>query len=58
MQAFLIVCDNGVKSVAASELLNSRGFHFLYVLKGGMAHFEGQTVAGEANSPELRQVQA
>lgn len=58
MQAFLIVCENGVKSVAASELLNSRGFHFLYVLKGGMAHFEGQTVAGEANSAELRQVQA
>jgi len=57
-QAVLLVCENGVKSVAASELLFSRGFHFLYVLKGGMSHYEGQTVAGEANSPELVQLQA
>ncbi len=57
-QPMLIVCDNGVKSVAASELLFSRGFHFLYVLKGGMAHYDGQTVTGEANSAELVQLQA
>ncbi len=57
-QAMLLVCENGVRSVAASELLFSRGFHFLYVLKGGMSHYEGQTVAGEANSPELVQLQA
>lgn len=45
-QPILLICENGVKSVSASELLHSKGFHFLYVLKGGMSHYEGQTVPG------------
>jgi rhodanese-related sulfurtransferase len=36
-QAVLLVCDNGIKSVAASEVLAAKGFMFLYVLKGGMS---------------------
>lgn len=57
-QPILLVCDNGVKSVAACELLQQKGFFFLYVLKGGMSHYEGQTVTGDANSPELVQLHA
>jgi len=45
-QPVLLVCENGVKSVSASELLHSKGFHFLYVLKGGMTHYEGKKVPG------------
>lgn len=40
-QAVLLVCDNGVKSVTASEQLTMKGFHFLYVLKGGMSMYQG-----------------
>jgi|GEM_PF-772683 len=47
-QAFLLICENGVRSVSACELLSSKGFQFLYVLKGGMAHFHGQTTASIA----------
>lgn len=43
----LLVCDNGVKSVSACELLSQKGFQFLYVLKGGMSHYEGPTEARE-----------
>ncbi|TVQ78491.1 MAG: rhodanese-like domain-containing protein [Bradymonadales bacterium] len=53
-QPILLICENGVKSVSASELLHSKGFHFLYVLKGGISHFSGKTVttglAGEFES--------
>jgi rhodanese-related sulfurtransferase len=45
-QPILLVCENGVKSVSASELLHSKGFHFLYVLKGGISHFDGKMVPG------------
>lgn len=45
-QAILFVCDNGIKSVSACELLASKGFPFLYVLKGGMSHYEGRKVPG------------
>jgi rhodanese-related sulfurtransferase len=37
----LLVCENGIKSVAAFELLNSKAYQFLYVLKGGMSLYEG-----------------
>lgn len=43
-QPILFVCENGIKSVSACELFAAKGFAFLYVLKGGMAHFEGKTV--------------
>ncbi|MBN8554529.1 MAG: rhodanese-like domain-containing protein [Deltaproteobacteria bacterium] len=36
-QAILLVCENGIKSVSASEILASKGFMFIYVLKGGMS---------------------
>jgi len=36
-QAILLVCDNGIKSVSATELLHSKGYFFTYVLKGGMS---------------------
>lgn len=57
--AILLVCDNGVKSVTASEQLASKGFHFLYVLKGGMSLYQSaveevamsrDSVAAEANA--------
>jgi rhodanese-related sulfurtransferase len=41
-RAILIVCENGIKSVAASELLSSKGYSFLYVLKGGLSMYEGE----------------
>lgn len=47
-QAILLVCDNGVKSVTASELLASKGFNFLYVLKGGMSLYQGASEASFA----------
>jgi rhodanese-related sulfurtransferase len=54
-QAVLLVCDNGVKSVTASEQLAAKGFNFLYVLKGGMSLFQGVTESSistcEAPSP-------
>ena len=39
----LLVCENGVKSVTASEQLAAKGFPFIYVLKGGMSHYQGAT---------------
>jgi len=33
----LLVCDNGVRSASVSELLQAKGYPFIYVLKGGMA---------------------
>jgi rhodanese-related sulfurtransferase len=43
-QPLLFVCENGIKSVSACELFAAKGFAFLYVLKGGMAHYQGKTV--------------
>ncbi|PIR22284.1 MAG: hypothetical protein COV44_08700 [Deltaproteobacteria bacterium CG11_big_fil_rev_8_21_14_0_20_45_16] len=43
----LLVCENGVKSVTASEHLAAKGFPFIYVLKGGMSHYQGATKALE-----------
>ncbi|MDB5037728.1 MAG: phage shock protein [Bacteriovoracaceae bacterium] len=40
----LLVCENGIKSVAACELLSGKGYFFLYVLKGGMSLYRGQIV--------------
>lgn len=51
-QAILLVCDNGIKSVTASELLSSKGFYFLYVLKGGMSLFQTQGQAKRSTSEE------
>jgi len=51
VQPLLFVCENGVKSVSTSELLYSKGFSFLYVLKGGMHHYPGSTVAALAPPP-------
>lgn len=56
-QAILLVCENGVKSVSASELLEQKGFPFLYVLKGGMSFYQGRTIKAEVHegSAELAQ---
>lgn len=54
----LLVCDNGVKSVSACELLSQKGFQFLYVLKGGMSHYEGPTEVRELLNPQVEKVQA
>lgn len=43
----LLVCDTGVKSVTASEVLIQKGFNFVYVLKGGLAHYHGERVVTE-----------
>ncbi len=44
-QAILVVCDNGIKSVSACELLNSKGYPFTYVLKGGYSLLKGDSTA-------------
>ena len=36
-QPILVVCENGIKSVSACEVLNAKGYPFTYVLKGGMS---------------------
>lgn len=46
-QAFLLICENGVKSVSASETLEQKGFPFVYVLKGGMNYYQGRTIKTE-----------
>lgn len=33
----LLVCENGVRSASVCELLQAKGYPFIYVLKGGMA---------------------
>lgn len=47
----LMVCENGIRSASASDLLASRGFHFVYVLKGGMSLYRGDLVK-EADTVE------
>lgn len=49
-RALLIVCDNGIRSVAATELLSSKGFPFVYVLKGGMALLRTEAANREKTS--------
>lgn len=44
----LLVCENGIKSVAACEILNAKGFQFLYVLKGGMSLYRGELLPVES----------
>lgn len=39
LDPILLICENGVKSVSASEQLLSQGFYFVYVLKGGAGSF-------------------
>lgn len=51
-QPLLFVCDNGIKSVSACEIFSNKAFPFLYVLKGGMAHYVGRTMA-TTNPPSL-----
>lgn len=41
-QPVLLVCENGVKSVTASESFLQKGFSFVYVLKGGMHLYRQQ----------------
>ncbi len=48
----LIVCENGIKSVTCSELLASKGFAYLYVLKGGIALYRGRS----ADDPSAEEV--
>lgn len=50
-QPILLVCENGVKSVSASETLEQKAFSFIYVLKGGMNYYEGRTVRVETAEP-------
>ncbi len=50
----LLVCENGIKSVSASELLSSKGYMFLYVLKGGMALYREQVEGSAASLSEGR----
>jgi rhodanese-related sulfurtransferase len=49
-QPLLIICENGVKSVSACEILHSKGFMFLYLLKGGMGLYQGPLETSESNS--------
>lgn len=49
----LLVCENGVRSVSASEVLAQKAFHFIYVLKGGMSHYVGNLEAGQFSQEEL-----
>jgi rhodanese-related sulfurtransferase len=46
-QAFLFICDNGIKSASASELIHSKGYSFTYVLQGGVGSLR-------ANKPEIK----
>ncbi len=59
-QPILLICDNGIKSVAAFELLQSKSFSFLYVLKGGMNLFGGELhiapAPSEAQSSDADQI--
>lgn len=49
-RAYLLICENGIRSVSATEILMSKGCRFLYVLKGGMSHYPYETVSEEAEA--------
>ncbi len=40
----LLVCDTGIKSVSAADMLMTKGFSYLYVLKGGFSLYKQATV--------------
>lgn len=52
-QPILIVCESGIKSVSACEVLNSKGYHFTYVLKGGMSLYRNEDSQSRADSPSM-----
>ncbi len=43
-QPILLICENGIRSVSVSELLYSKGYPYLYVLKGGMNLYHGPLI--------------
>jgi rhodanese-related sulfurtransferase len=47
----LLICENGIKSVAACEQLRAKGYHYLYVLKGGMSLYRGETLSHLTSAP-------
>lgn len=54
-QAILVVCDNGIKSVSACEILNSKGYPFTYVLKGGYSLLKGDATATARDVDEIEE---
>lgn len=51
-QPLLVVCENGIKSVSACEILNTKGYPFTYVLKGGMSMLRSEESARAAAAAE------
>lgn len=47
-QAILLVCENGIKSVSACEMLNQKGYPLTYVLKGGMSFAKAEATTSRA----------
>lgn len=52
MQPILLVCENGIKSVSACELLTSKGYPFTYVLKGGMSLVRSEDAVSRNHSDD------
>ncbi len=50
----LMICDSGTKSVSACEMLTQKGYHFTYVLKGGMTLLRDLAEASERSPQESR----
>jgi rhodanese-related sulfurtransferase len=51
-RAYLLVCENGIRSVSACEILGANNYSFLYVLKGGMSNHRGRTISQSEASAE------
>lgn len=49
----LLICENGIRSVAAFEALSSKAYSYLYVLKGGMSLYRGpvQSLESKEEAP-------
>jgi rhodanese-related sulfurtransferase len=51
----LLICENGVRSASVSELLQAKGYPFIYVLKGGIAGLQKIERTGSQASESARE---
>lgn len=42
----IVICEHGVRSVAATEILMQQGFENVYNVQGGMSQWFSETVSG------------
>jgi len=52
-RAYLLICENGIRSVSASEVLGAQGFSFIYILQGGAKSFSKKSEENKSRESEV-----